>query len=254
MPAGLNFLSVYAALSLAYHTHNSPGALVLAAATVCLGIFKVGWLSDSQGLLAGIGLAALRTVRVVWHVQAANWARKHACADGTCQQARFGTWCGGRNTCCCYGHARFGRLALTIPAHVRMVLLQTWLRVFLGFHTWPQVLVGAALGASTAATWFKLGTGWALPALQQSSTGLGVLYAVTGLGSAAFGYKIITGWWKEQQQKRQQSSGRLRHAGGDEDAQLLLQQQQADASNGVSGSQGGPQSVAPPVPAPSFAS
>jgi hypothetical protein len=41
--AGLNFLSVYAALSLAYHTHNSPGALVVAAAAVGLGIFKV-WL------------------------------------------------------------------------------------------------------------------------------------------------------------------------------------------------------------------
>lgn len=42
--AGLNFLSVYAALSLAYHTHNSPGALVLAAVAVGLGVFKVGLL------------------------------------------------------------------------------------------------------------------------------------------------------------------------------------------------------------------
>jgi hypothetical protein len=46
--AGLNFLSVYAALSLGYYTHNSPGALVLAAATVCLGIFKVGMCTKDQ--------------------------------------------------------------------------------------------------------------------------------------------------------------------------------------------------------------
>jgi hypothetical protein len=41
--AGLNFLSVYAALSLAHHTNNSPGALALAAAAVGLGAFKVSF-------------------------------------------------------------------------------------------------------------------------------------------------------------------------------------------------------------------
>jgi hypothetical protein len=144
--------------------------------------------------------------------------------------------------------------------------VQTWLRVFLGFHTWPQVLVGAALGASTAVSWFKLGTAWALPALQQSRTGLGVLYAVTCIGSAAFGFKIITGWWKEQQQKQQQAGGRSRHAVNVEGVQLLLQGQQQDSAaalDGVADSQvqfgselqgSNGRAAAPSVHAPTYAS
>jgi hypothetical protein len=30
-----------------------------------------------------------------------------------------------------------------------------------------------------------------------------VLYVVTGLGSAAFGFKIISGWFKERRQKQE---------------------------------------------------
>lgn len=152
----LNFLSVYAALSLAHHVNSSPGALALAAAAVGLGVFK------------------------------------------------------------------------------------TWLRVFLGFHTWPQVLVGAALGATTAVTWFKLGTAWALPALQKSPAGLRVLYTVTALGSAAFGYKVVTGWFKEQRRK-QQLSGKVKIAVdtfAEEEFEELtkqLAQQQQEAGGGASG-------------------
>jgi hypothetical protein len=143
--------------------------------------------------------------------------------------------------------------------------MQTWLRVFLGFHTWPQVLVGAALGATTAVSWFKLGTGWALPALQQSRTGLGILYAVTCLGSAAFGFKIITGWWKEQQQKKQQAGGRSQQAVSEEGVQLLLQGQQQDSSAALDGmsdsreqlgsdlDRSSGRAAAPSVPAPTFA-
>lgn len=127
------------------------------------------------------------------------------------------------------------------------------------------MLVGAALGACTAVSWFKLGTGWALPALQQSRTGLGFLYAVTCIGSAAFGFKIITGWWKEQQQKKKQAGGRSRQAVSEEGVQLLLQGQQQDSAatlNGVSGSReqlgsgvegSTGRAAAPSVPAPTFA-
>ncbi|CAK0849857.1 unnamed protein product, partial [Prorocentrum cordatum] len=40
----------------------------------------------------------------------------------------------------------------------------SWLRVELGFHTTPQVLVGHSLGALSAAAWWRLGQGWALQA------------------------------------------------------------------------------------------
>lgn len=84
--------------------------------------------------------------------------------------------------------------------------MQTWLRVALGFHTWPQVLVGAALGATTAVAWFKLGTNWVLPALQRSQAGLAALYLLTGIGAAAFGVKNISGWWRERQRHKQQTA------------------------------------------------
>jgi hypothetical protein len=110
--------------------------------------------------------------------------------------------------------------------------------VYLGFHTWPQVLVGAALGASTAVTWFKLGTTWALPRLQQSAAGLSILYAVAVLGSGAFGCKIIKGWFKEQKRK-QQLSGKVKIAVDtfaeeefEELAQQLAQQPQSESTRG----------------------
>ena len=42
---------------------------------------------------------------------------------------------------------------------------QAWLRVALGFHTVPQVVAGAALGAATAAAWHRLFAAAVLPAL-----------------------------------------------------------------------------------------
>lgn len=176
---GLNFLSVYAALSLAYHTHNSPGALVLAAAAVGLGAFKVG------GTAFTCMHSAART-------------RVAPSAAFTLHVLTVG--------------AIVSRIMPLPSVHAPAYLhLQTWLRVFLGFHTWPQVLVGAALGASTAVTWFKLGTAWALPAVRHTPGGLGLLYTVTVLGSLAFAYKVITGWFKEQRRK-QQLSGKVKVA------------------------------------------
>jgi hypothetical protein len=54
-----------------------------------------------------------------------------------------------------------------------------------------------------------------------------VLYSLTVLGSAAFGAKIISGWWKDHKQKQQQErGGRLPGANADgngENMQLLTQ-------------------------------
>lgn len=77
------------------------------------------------------------------------------------------------------------------------------MRVHLGYHTWPQVLVGAALGGSTAAAWFSIGTSAALPALQQSSIGVPALYTVTLLAMAAFGVKNVLSWAQERRHQQQ---------------------------------------------------
>jgi len=76
--------------------------------------------------------------------------------------------------------------------------LQTWLRVALGFHTWPQVAVGAGLGAATAACWFTLGVSSALPALQQSAAATAALFVMTGLAMAAFAVKNVLAWADER--------------------------------------------------------
>ena len=80
--------------------------------------------------------------------------------------------------------------------------LQTWLRVALGFHTWAQVLVGGALGAATAGTWFIWGNaGGALAALTAWSPGLPALYGLTGAGMAAFALRNVLSWLEERREK-----------------------------------------------------
>lgn len=207
--AGLNFLSVYAALSLAHHTNNSPGALALAVAAVGLGAFKVS--STNRGCVAVHTLVGFSCIP-------GFDGQGCACSEGGSKDAGAFTLLGPRGLPAC---------------------LQTWLRVFLGFHTWPQVLVGAALGAATAVTWLRLGTAWALPALQASPAGLRVLYTVTALGSAAFGYKVVTGWFKEQRRK-QQLSGKVKIAVdtfAEEEFEELTKQlaQQQEVVGGASG-------------------
>jgi hypothetical protein len=65
----LNFLSVYAALSLAHHIINSRGALVLAAAIVCLGAFKVSSARVLQALRFEPGSTASSTLAVIAALQ-----------------------------------------------------------------------------------------------------------------------------------------------------------------------------------------
>eukprot|EP00775_Hariotina_reticulata_P007501 gene7501-7711_t len=84
----------------------------------------------------------------------------------------------------------------------------TWLRVALGYHTLAQVLVGAALGAATAACWFEMGVTNALPALQGSAAATTALYAATGLAMAAFGVKNVLSWAEERRHHQHNSMTR----------------------------------------------
>lgn len=68
----------------------------------------------------------------------------------------------------------------------------------LGYHTWPQVIAGAALGASTAAAWFAWGTRSAVGALRDWGPGLPLLYATTLLGVALFAARNVLAWRAER--------------------------------------------------------
>jgi dolichyldiphosphatase len=67
----------------------------------------------------------------------------------------------------------------------------TWLRVVLGYHTYPQVVVGFGLGSATAVGWRIFGSKIALPfldvepaygkALQITTYAFGLLFAVRSL-------------------------------------------------------------------------
>lgn len=70
-------------------------------------------------------------------------------------------------------------------------LFLTWLRVALGYHTYPQVLVGFCLGSGTAIGWKQIGANYALPylasepaygkILQITTYGFGLLFAARNL-------------------------------------------------------------------------
>ena len=69
--------------------------------------------------------------------------------------------------------------------------MQIPLRVILGYHSVPQVLVGALLGAASAASWYSLGCQAVLPVLKSSTGRQGLLAAavvaaVTGYICLAF--------------------------------------------------------------------
>ncbi|GIL50926.1 hypothetical protein Vafri_7008 [Volvox africanus] len=74
----------------------------------------------------------------------------------------------------------------------------TWLRVRLGYHTVPQVLVGYGLGAATAIAWYRLGTGYALKALAERPEQRLALYGCTALAVALFAVRNVMAWFKER--------------------------------------------------------
>lgn len=80
-------------------------------------------------------------------------------------------------------------------------LFLTWLRVALGYHTWPQLVVGGLLGASTAASWFSLGTSYTIEALRAWPPGLPLLYGATLVGMVLFSVRNVLVWQKERKER-----------------------------------------------------
>ncbi|KAG2495150.1 hypothetical protein HYH03_006758 [Edaphochlamys debaryana] len=77
-------------------------------------------------------------------------------------------------------------------------LFLTWLRVRLGFHTTPQVVVGYALGAATAVGWHWLGTRHVFEQLAVRPEWRLAMYSCTGLAMALFGLRVVLQWSKEK--------------------------------------------------------
>lgn len=83
------------------------------------------------------------------------------------------------------------RLLPPLPA------LQAWLRVALGYHTAPQVVVGWLVGGTSAACWFQLGQAWLLPTLGAQPAALTWLHAATAFAAAFFAATNVWRWVKE---------------------------------------------------------
>ena len=71
-----------------------------------------------------------------------------------------------------------------------------YLRVKLGFHTWPQVLVGYGLGSSTASLWIVFGKSYLLRHLARRPEDLKNLHACLVVAIGLFALSAIT-WVKE---------------------------------------------------------
>lgn len=76
----------------------------------------------------------------------------------------------------------------------------TALRIMLGYHSVPQVVAGAALGAASGTAWATLGAVWALPAVAAGGPA-GPVLAVLTLGAvAAFGGLSVGAWVRERRE------------------------------------------------------
>lgn len=73
----------------------------------------------------------------------------------------------------------------------------TSLRVILGYHTVPQVVVGWMLGATIAYTWLRFGIDLALPYLMSFMMGKMLLTVTTLAFMALFAVKNVLRWMKE---------------------------------------------------------
>ncbi|KAF8071016.1 LPPE2 [Scenedesmus sp. PABB004] len=129
------------------------------------------------------------------------------------------------------GQAAAAAAALTLALGVFL----TWLRVRLGYHTAPQVLVGAALGAGTAAGWFALGVGAALPALQASPARLAALYGAALLAAGAFAAKNVLAWAREREAGRAAGAAAALQGEPSERGLLVGELQRQLAAGGAAG-------------------
>jgi dolichyldiphosphatase len=72
-----------------------------------------------------------------------------------------------------------------------------WLRVALGYHTYPQVMVGYLLGSLTAMGWHYWGVTHLLLTLETSPGLFHFLSVVTWISGAAFAFKNLLPIWKD---------------------------------------------------------
>lgn len=77
---------------------------------------------------------------------------------------------------------------LLFPTSI-VIAVQIPLRVILGYHSVPQVLAGALLGATSAASWYLLGEMKFLSMLKSSTSSQSLLALV--LVAAVTGYLVL---------------------------------------------------------------
>ncbi|GLC36960.1 hypothetical protein PLESTB_000173900 [Pleodorina starrii] len=108
----------------------------------------------------------------------------------------------GLYTALVLGHGAAPLTSTTGPVAAAAVLalscFLTWLRVRLGYHTTPQVVVGYGLGAATAAAWHQLGTRHALEALAAAPEQRMALYGCTAVAVLLFAVRNVLAWFKER--------------------------------------------------------
>ena len=108
-------------------------------------------------------------------------------------------------------------LALPLPSPAPLAVaalvlgaaaLLATLRVVLGYHTWPQVVAGGALGCFLALSWAELGARVVVPLCSSnSSSGSGGVFAssalacATGAAVAVFALVTVRSWWRESRSR-----------------------------------------------------
>ncbi|PNH07790.1 hypothetical protein TSOC_005727 [Tetrabaena socialis] len=82
-------------------------------------------------------------------------------------------------------------------AVLALSLFLTWLRVRLGFHTVPQVLVGYGLGAATALAWHSAAA-WVIDHLAARPEQRLAVYGATAAAMALFALRNVLAWVGER--------------------------------------------------------
>ena len=77
----------------------------------------------------------------------------------------------------------------------------TWLRIALGYHSVPQVVVGYSLGASVAVGWWQVCVELVLPILRARPELQWWLYAMTTAAIVGFTVDNVSRWIAEQREK-----------------------------------------------------
>jgi dolichyldiphosphatase len=90
-------------------------------------------------------------------------------------------------------HSNEAALALLFTS-----IFLTWLRVVLGYHTYPQVIVGFGLGSATAIGWRMFGSKSALPFLDAEPAYGKALQITTYAFGLLFAARNLLPWLKEK--------------------------------------------------------